>query len=85
MLLIVVNKLVSIFHGTDLRFLDGSKRIPCSMYYDFLIRQNGKGIVEGVIDLRGLLPDEEIAPDTDVLNGIAYDAASERIFVTRCV
>ena len=32
-----------IFHGTDLRFLDGSKRIPCSMYYDFLIRQNGKG------------------------------------------
>ena len=36
----------------------------------------------GVIDLRGLLPDEEIAPDTDVLNGIAYDAASERIFVT---
>ena len=24
-----------------------------------------------VIDLRGLLPDEEIAPDTDVLNGIA--------------
>ena len=40
------------------------------------------GIVEGVIDLRGLLPDEEIAPDTDVLNGIAYDSASERIFVT---
>ena len=37
---------------------------------------------ELVIDLRGLLPDEEIAPDTDVLNGIAYDAASERIFVT---
>ena len=30
-----------IFHGTDLRFLDGSKRIPCSMQYDFLIRQNG--------------------------------------------
>lgn len=23
-----------IFHGTDLRFLDGSRRIPCSMYYD---------------------------------------------------
>lgn len=22
---------------------DGSRRIPCSMYYDFLIRQNGKG------------------------------------------
>lgn len=32
-----------IFHGSDLCFLDGSRRIPCSMYYDFLIRQNGKG------------------------------------------
>ena len=30
-------------HGSDLCFLDGSRRIPCSMYYDFLIRQNGKG------------------------------------------
>lgn len=32
-----------IFFGSDLRYLDGSKRIPCSMYYDFLIRENGKG------------------------------------------
>jgi thymidylate synthase len=32
-----------IFHGSDIQYLDGSKRIPCSMYYDFLIRQNGKG------------------------------------------
>ena len=32
-----------IFHGSDLQYLDGSRRIPCSMYYDFLIRQNGKG------------------------------------------
>lgn len=32
-----------IFHGSDLAYLDGSKRIPCSMYYDFLIRENGKG------------------------------------------
>ena len=40
------------------------------------------GIVEGVIDLAGLLPDEEITPTTDVLNGIAYDAAGKRIFVT---
>lgn len=29
-----------IFHNLDLRYLDGSKRIPCSMYYDFLIRNN---------------------------------------------
>ena len=40
------------------------------------------GIVEGVADLSGLLSEEEIAPTTDVLNGIAYDAAGGRIFVT---
>lgn len=27
----------------DSAHYDGSRRIPCSMYYDFLIRQNGKG------------------------------------------
>ena len=40
------------------------------------------GTVEGVVDLAGLLPEEEITPATDVLNGIAYDAATRRIFVT---
>jgi thymidylate synthase len=29
--------------GLDKDWYDGSRRIPCSMYYDFLIRQNGKG------------------------------------------
>lgn len=29
--------------GLDTDWYDGSRRIPCSMYYDFLIRQNGKG------------------------------------------
>lgn len=35
-----------IFNGSgedDTLYYHGSKRIPCSMYYDFLIRQNGKG------------------------------------------
>jgi len=40
------------------------------------------GIVEGVVDLTGLLPDEERAPGTDVLNGIAHDPATGRTFVT---
>lgn len=39
------------------------------------------GRVLGWIDLGGLLTPEERA-STDVLNGIAYDAASERLFVT---
>lgn len=35
-----------IFNGNDeddTLYYHGSRRIPCSMYYDFLIRQNGKG------------------------------------------
>ncbi len=40
------------------------------------------GAVERIIDLQGLLPDEEVTATTDVLNGIAYDAATGRIFVT---
>ena len=35
-----------IFNGSgedDTLYYHGNKRIPCSMYYDFLIRQNGKG------------------------------------------
>lgn len=35
-----------IFNGNgedDTLYYYGSRRIPCSMYYDFLIRQNGKG------------------------------------------
>lgn len=27
----------------DTQFIGGERRIPCSMYYDFLIRKNGKG------------------------------------------
>jgi glutaminyl-peptide cyclotransferase len=39
------------------------------------------GAVTGWIDLRGLLSDEE-ARHADVLNGIAYDAEHDRLFVT---
>ncbi len=40
------------------------------------------GVVLGWIDLAGLLPQNERSPNTDVLNGIAYDAEGDRIFVT---
>ena len=39
------------------------------------------GRVTGWIDLRGLLPARDRA-NADVLNGIAYDAAGDRLFVT---
>ena len=40
------------------------------------------GEVVGWIDLQGLLSSEDKAEAVDVLNGIAYDEAGERLFVT---
>ena len=40
------------------------------------------GQVRGVISFAGLVPPQERRPDTDVLNGIAYDGKSDRLFVT---
>ena len=40
------------------------------------------GAVRIEVDLTGLLPAEDHLPGTDVLNGIAYDNAGDRLFVT---
>lgn len=40
------------------------------------------GVVEGLINFEGLLSSADTRVDTDVFNGIAYDAATGRIFVT---
>ncbi|MCS7024983.1 MAG: glutaminyl-peptide cyclotransferase [Bryobacteraceae bacterium] len=40
------------------------------------------GRVTGWIDLEGLLTADDLAEPVDVLNGIAYDAATGRLFVT---
>ncbi len=50
---------------------------------DFIARIDpATGAVLGWIDLGGLLPPEDRDATTDVLNGIAYDAAADRLFVT---
>ncbi len=40
------------------------------------------GRVLGWIDLKGLMPRSQLSDDEAVLNGIAYDAAHDRLFVT---
>ncbi|MDB6128503.1 MAG: glutamine cyclotransferase [Verrucomicrobia bacterium] len=40
------------------------------------------GQVRGIIDFTGLLPSADRERGTDVLNGIAYDPATDRLFVT---
>ncbi|GAC1676127.1 MAG: glutaminyl-peptide cyclotransferase [Steroidobacteraceae bacterium] len=43
----------------------------------------GNGHVIGIVNLAGLLQPSDIVPgQTDVLNGIAYDAKNDRLFVT---
>jgi glutamine cyclotransferase len=42
----------------------------------------GTGQVTGWIDLAGLLSEQDHDPPVDVLNGIAYDAENDRLFVT---
>jgi glutamine cyclotransferase len=51
---------------------------------NWIVRIDPKdGHVAGVIDLTGILPPADIVQGrTDVLNGIAYDAKKDRLFVT---
>lgn len=50
---------------------------------DNIVRINpGNGKVSGVLNMQGLLSAAEQEYETDVLNGIAYDAQSKSIYVT---
>jgi glutamine cyclotransferase len=51
---------------------------------DFVLRIDpANGQVVGIINLAGLLKRQDMVPgQTDVLNGIAYDAKADRLFVT---
>ena len=66
----------------ELEWIDG--KIWANVYTsDYVVIIDPKsGVVEGVVDFRGLLKKEDIKDETDVFNGIAYDAATKRIFVT---
>lgn len=66
----------------ELEWIDG--RIWANIYGadQIAIINPANGIVEGIVDLTGILPDEDRTIRTDVLNGIAYDADAGRIFVT---
>ena len=66
----------------ELEWIEG--KIWANVYTsDYIVIINpSNGVVEGVINLSGLLPESEQDRRTDVLNGIAYDSATKRIFVT---
>ena len=66
----------------ELEWIDGE--LWANVYTtDTVIRIDPRtGAVVGVIDLAGLLSPADVTAQTDVLNGIAYDAKTGRIFVT---
>ena len=66
----------------ELEWIEG--RIWANVYTTdkIVIINPATGVVEGLINLEGLLPESERTPSTDVLNGIAYDSVGKRIFVT---
>ena len=80
---------VNVFDGgsgvdqlNELEFVNG--KVLANIYQTNRIAQIDpySGKVTGWINLSGLLKPEERGRDTGVLNGIAYDAKSDRLFVT---
>jgi glutaminyl-peptide cyclotransferase len=66
----------------ELEYIDGE--IWANIYLsDEIVRIDpATGSVTGVINLRGILPASLRKPSTDVLNGIAYDAKTNSIWIT---
>ena len=72
----------SISYLNELEWIEG--KIWANVYTTnhIVIINPTNGVVEGVVDLTDILPKREQDNKTDVLNGIAYDGATKRIFVT---
>ncbi len=76
------------YNGQDVNYLNELEWIDGKLWSNIyttdqiVIIDPQSGVVEGVIDLSGLLPMEDRTPQTDVLNGIAYDEVNRRLFVT---
>ncbi|MGW8314969.1 MAG: glutaminyl-peptide cyclotransferase [Bacteroidales bacterium] len=66
----------------ELEYIDG--KIWANRYYtdEIVIIDPETGKVEGRINLKGILKISDREPNTDVLNGIAWDRKHNRIFVT---
>ena len=66
----------------ELEFIDGEIVANIWQTHSIVRINPSTGHVTAVIDLTGILPAADRTPDTDVLNGIAYDPATKRLFVT---
>jgi glutamine cyclotransferase len=78
----VVDNNGPVINLNELEYIDGS--VYANVWYTdrIVIIKPETGKVIGNIDLSGLLSPEDINPDTNVLNGIAFDQQNSRLFVT---
>ncbi|MDX1931707.1 MAG: glutaminyl-peptide cyclotransferase [Capsulimonadales bacterium] len=84
-----VKRTISVFDGlTPLKNLNEVEYINGEIFANIyqtnsIVRIDPKdGAILGWIDLTGLLPESDRTDQTNVLNGIAYDASKKRLFVT---
>ena len=84
-----VNRQIEVYHNegpaqslNELEYIRG--KIWANRYYtdEIVIIDPETGKVEGRVNLRGILKTSDRGPNTDVLNGIAWDSENDRIFVT---
>lgn len=66
----------------ELEYIDGKIWANVYMTDEIVIINPKDGKVEGLIDCRGLLPKHLRTPETDVLNGIAYNPEDGKIYIT---
>jgi len=66
----------------ELEYIDG--KIYANVYQtdNLIIIDPKTGAIERYVDLSGILPEKDKFSNTDVLNGIAWDAKGKRLFVT---
>ena len=66
----------------ELEYINGKIWANVYMTDEIVIINPKDGRVEGVIDCTGLLPKQLRTPETDVLNGIAYNPEDGKIYIT---
>ncbi len=78
----VKNQGVPVTQVNELEYIKGIIYANVWQTNNIILIDPQTGDVRGVADFSGLLPLEDRANHPDVLNGIAYDPATDRIFVT---
>lgn len=76
----------SVSNLNELEYINGKIYANVWQKNILLIMNPKNGAIEGVVDLNGLIREmrkgQNLEPNDDVLNGIAYDADNDRLFVT---